>query len=73
MTTKDRQYVVDQKGRRVGILLDVKTYEKLLESEEELKDIRAFDEAKNTVKLEVREGKAVTLQEYLRKRKRKAR
>ena len=40
------KYLVDEKGARVGVLLDVKDYQKLLEDLEELESIRAFDAAK---------------------------
>ena len=69
ITTKKKQYVVDQKGRRLAVLVDVRTYEKLMEAAEELEDIRAYDEAKSKIKAEIREGNSITLDDYLRKRK----
>ena len=39
-------YVVDETGNRVGVLLDIKEYQKLLEELEELESIRAYDAAK---------------------------
>jgi hypothetical protein len=35
---KDEQFVTDAKGRPVGVLLDLKTYERLREAEEDLAD-----------------------------------
>jgi len=46
MTTFDEHYVVDEKGKRVGVLLNIQRYEKLLEGLEELDSIRAYDAAK---------------------------
>ena len=46
MTTFDEHYVVDGKGNRVGVLLNIRDYEKLLEELEELDSIRAYDAAK---------------------------
>ena len=40
------KYLVDEKGKRVGVLLDLKVYQRLLEESEELESIRAFDAAK---------------------------
>lgn len=40
------QYVVDQKGKRTAVLLDVKYYEQLVAALEEVESIRAYDEAK---------------------------
>jgi hypothetical protein len=39
-------YVVDEKGNRVGVLLGVEDYHKLLADLEELESIRAYDAAK---------------------------
>jgi PHD/YefM family antitoxin component YafN of YafNO toxin-antitoxin module len=45
MIAKER-YVVDEKGERVGVLLDIEEYQRMLEELEELASIRAFDAAK---------------------------
>lgn len=39
-------YVVDEKGNRVGVFIDIEDYLKMLEEIEELESIRAFDSAK---------------------------
>ena len=39
------QYIVDKKGNRVGILLAIEDYQRILE---ELETIRAFDAAKKS-------------------------
>ena len=39
------QYIIDPAGERVGVILDLETYQKLLEALEELEDLRAFDAA----------------------------
>jgi hypothetical protein len=44
------QYVVDEQGKRVSVVLPIEEYEKLLEVLEEIEDVRLYDEAK--VKLE---------------------
>jgi hypothetical protein len=45
MITKER-YVVDEKGERIEVLLDLNDYRKILEELEELESIRAYDNAK---------------------------
>ena len=40
------KYVVDEKGKAVSILLDIKTYRRLMSELEELEAIRAYDAAK---------------------------
>ena len=39
-------YVIDKKGNRIGVILDIDNYRKLLEEVEELESIRAYDAAK---------------------------
>ena len=46
MITTKEQYVVDENGKRMAVLLELARYEKLLEAQEELEAMRAFDEAK---------------------------
>ena len=46
MPTSKERYVVDEHGARVGVLLDIKDYEKLLDELEELEALRAYDAAK---------------------------
>lgn len=48
MTTFEEHFVVDEKGNRVGVLLNIKDYEKLLEELEELDSLRAYDAAKSS-------------------------
>ena len=40
------KYVVDDKGKAVSVLLDIKAYRKILAELEELEAIRAYDAAK---------------------------
>ena len=46
MAEAKERYVVDEKGSRVAVLLDMERYQKLLEALEELESIHAYDEAK---------------------------
>ena len=39
-------YVVDEQGNPIGVVLDIADYRKLLEELEELESIRAYDSAK---------------------------
>jgi hypothetical protein len=40
------QYVVDEQGKQVGVLLDIGDYRRILDELEELEAIRAYDAAK---------------------------
>jgi len=46
MATLTERYIVDDKGHRIGVLLDMEDYRKLLEELEELESLRAYDAAK---------------------------
>lgn len=40
------RYLVDERGARVAVQIDIETYQKLLDALEELECIRAYDKAK---------------------------
>ena len=46
MITNREQFVIDKSGNKTAVLLDIDRYTDLLEAQEELESIRAFDEAK---------------------------
>jgi len=58
------QYVTDEQGKRVAVILPIETYLQLLEQLEELEDIRLYDEAKQSDG-----GERTLLTDYLKKRK----
>jgi hypothetical protein len=45
MVLKER-FIVDENGKRIGVLLDIEDYHRLLEELDELEAIRAYDAAK---------------------------
>ena len=59
------QFITDTEGKKVGLLLSIKDYTKILQELEELDDIRVYDLAK---KEDNRDG--IPLSDYLKKRKR---
>ena len=48
MPTVNEGYVVDENGNRLGVLVPIEDYRKLMEDLEELESIRAFDAAKQS-------------------------
>jgi len=46
MSKIKERYLVDDSGNRIGVVLDVKEYRRLLREVEELESIRAYDAAK---------------------------
>lgn len=45
----ETRYVTDEKGERVGVILDVREYERLMEALEDLADLRAADETLESI------------------------
>jgi hypothetical protein len=72
-TAWKEQFRTDAGGKRVGVLLDLNTSERLREAEEELADIAAYDAAKPKVMAEVKAGRCTTLPEYRTSRAQKRR
>lgn len=46
MSVAKERFVVDEGGNRTAVLIDIERYSELLEAQEELESIRAYDEAK---------------------------
>ncbi len=68
LVLRDEQFVTDAKGKPVGVLLDLKTYERLRKAEEDLADIHAYDAARPKVAADLKAGQTSTLAEYRIKR-----
>jgi hypothetical protein len=62
------QFVTDSQGNRVAVVLDIATYERLREAEEDLADIRAFDEAWPQAQADLKSGNVIDLDDYITKR-----
>ena len=43
------QYITDQIGNKVSIILPIRDYERMIEELDELEDIRLYDEAKASI------------------------
>ena len=71
LAVKDEQFLTDAKGRRTGVVLDLNTYERLREAEEELADIQAYDSTRARAHAEVAAGRFSTLAAYRAGRGRK--
>lgn len=44
----EEKFITNEKGKRVGVIIDIKNYNKLIEDLEELDCIRAYDKAKTS-------------------------
>ena len=65
---KEEQFVTDSRGARIGVVLDLQTYQRLRDAEEELADVHAYDRALPKVRREVAAGQMVSLREYRARR-----
>ena len=72
LVASDEQFLTDAKGKRTGVLLDLPTYERLREAEEELADIQAYDALHDRAHSEITAGQSATLTTYRTGRNRKA-
>lgn len=54
---RTRQFLVDEKGRRVGVVLSMKEYEELIEAAEQIEDIRHLEAGKSV------KGPSISLEE----------
>ncbi|MEY4916151.1 MAG: hypothetical protein RL616_64 [Verrucomicrobiota bacterium] len=72
LVAKDEQFLTDAKGKRTGVLLDLPTYERLREAEEELADIQAYDALHDRAHSEIAAGQSAPLTTYRTARNRKA-
>lgn len=46
MANIKERYLVDDNGNRIGVVIDIEDYQRLLQEIEELESIRAYDAAK---------------------------
>ena len=60
----ETRYVTDEKGERVGVILYVQEYERLMEALEDLADLRAADEALREI--ESGEDEVIPLEQAVR-------
>ena len=47
MLTLQPQYITDNKGKKISVVLPLKDFKAIMDELEELEDIRLYDEAKN--------------------------
>ena len=65
---KEPQFVTNRQGRRVSVLLDIKSYERLLAAAEESADLKSYRKAKPRVDAEIERGEFVTLAKFRRRK-----
>ena len=68
LTVKKKQYLTDQSGKRVGVVVDMKTFEKLLDELDDYYCRKAYEKAKRSTDAEIKRGEFVTLDKLLKDR-----
>ena len=61
------QFLVNEKGEKVAVVIDIQEFEKIREALEELEDIRAFDEAEASAEVPIPFDQAVAKIRHSRK------
>ncbi len=59
------QYITNNSGKKLGVVLSLKEYTHMLEAVEELEDIHLYD------KVKAKKEKTITIDQYIKQRKRK--
>jgi PHD/YefM family antitoxin component YafN of YafNO toxin-antitoxin module len=60
----EARYIVDENGKRTGVILSVDEYERMIEALEDLEDVGLYDEAKAA--LQRGESEVVPLEQAMR-------
>ena len=58
-----KQFITDQQGNKVAIILPINDYEKLVEQLEDIDDVRLYDKAKKED-----DGERISFSDYLKSR-----
>ncbi len=66
MLTVTPQYITDNTGKKISVVLSMKDFKAIMEELEELEDIKLYDEAKKEDT-----GERISFSEYLKNRKAK--
>jgi hypothetical protein len=66
-------FVTDPSGKQIGVMLDLRSYQSLLQSTEELKELREYDRAREKVYAEIARGEFTTIEELKKELSKKKR
>lgn len=58
------QYITDQSGEKISVVIPIQEFNSLLEELEDLEDVRLYDEAKKED-----DGERISFSDYLKSRK----
>lgn len=58
------QYITNEKGKKVSVILPIKLYQQMIDELEDAEDLRLYEEAKKDD-----DGEYISLEEYMANRK----
>ena len=64
LTAKRNRFIVDENGKPQSIILDIETYDHMLEMIEDNEDVKEYKKAKPKFDAAIKAGKFVTLKEF---------
>ena len=70
-TTRRKHFIVDENGKPQSIILDIETYNQMLELIEDNDDVKEYKKAKPKVDAALKAGDYVTLREFQKHRPQK--
>ncbi len=66
MTTElAERYLTDQEGNKIAVVLDMETYQQLLDELDELRCEKGYEQAVTETTTEIEKGDYITLDEYV--------
>lgn len=63
------QYITDAQGKRIAVVLNINTYQKLLEDLDEFYCLRGYEQGVAETEPEILSGDYLTLEQYVTRRK----
>jgi PHD/YefM family antitoxin component YafN of YafNO toxin-antitoxin module len=63
------RYLIDQEGKKIAVVLDLETYQQLLDELDELRCEKGYEQAVKETTIEIEQGDYLTLDEYIVSRK----
>lgn len=67
----DKQYLTDVNGNQIAVVLDINTYQKLLDELDEYYCLKGYEQAVTETEPEIASGDYLTLKQYLTNRESK--
>ena len=59
------QYLTDTEGNKIAVVIEIETYQKLMEELDELYCLKGYEQAVAETEAEIEAGDYITLEEYL--------